>query len=102
MKAVKTKRVKSETTSKTKSTTKNGKERLFNRFTKDLNITDESDGSSINMKEKETTRNNRSKFKSVFKEKDASGKVIAKEVIKKKMRDGKLVKDKSRYKGNRK
>lgn len=96
MEPIKTKRVKSETSNTVKSKTKNGKERYSDRFSSNVNILDESSGRSVSLKENEVTKNNKSKFKSVFKEKDASGNVILKEVVKKKMRNGVLVKDKSR------
>ena len=93
-------RVKSESVHKTKSKKKGGKEKLLEKFTSDVNITEEG-GGSRSLKVKDVKRNNKQKNKQVFIERDASGKVVLKSVKKKKIKKGELVKDKARIRKRR-
>jgi hypothetical protein len=93
-------RVKSESVHKTKSKKKGGKDKLLEKFTSDVNITEEG-GGSRSFKVKDVKRNNKQKNKQVFIERDASGKVVLKSVQKKKVKKGELVKDKERIRKRR-
>lgn len=95
------KRVLSRTTHKTTSKKKNNKEKIRDSFDRDVKIYSD-DGKNVHLKESETIKTNkrgktRSKFRSVFKEYDGKG-GVKKEVIKKKSRNGNIVKDKTKFK----
>ena len=93
-------KVKSESVYTTKSKKKGGKEKLVEKFTSDVNITEQG-GGSRSLKVKDVKRGNKQKNKEVFIERDASGKVILKSVQKKKTKKGEVVKDKERIRRKR-
>ena len=78
-------RVQSTTTAKTSSKKKNGKEKLKQTFTDDQRVTDLDTGETVANKTVQKDKNNKTKrFKSTTKITDREGKLLAKQVDKKK------------------
>jgi len=78
-------RVQSTTTTKTSSKKKNGKQKLKETFTDDQRVTDLGTGETVATKTVQKDKNNKTKkFKSTTKITDREGKLLAKQVDKKK------------------